>query len=452
MLPSFIIGQGNTLTHFRKSPLLPERWFLVLALIAVVATRIIVIHATPSNDDFIDLSIYCEVGELVVNGVDPYDVDARLDLRERLRLNDHGAAPYVKASKAGYDFYVTANLPASTLLYGLIEWLSGGSPHGWRFILISGDLAIALATFFFLRRVGVKLDTVETQIAFALSAVCYPSLIQWGTVLAEDKQLQTALMIALAGLLVSPGRSPRLNAASIGILGCLSVMFKGLGVFLAPFALYYFWGRPRREVFIAICAAAAVALPMILFFDFAFIVRMFNRAREGMTPLATSGSLHASPWSLIPYPWVFYARPIVSCALVGLTIAALVRGRIDLLNCSAAMSVVFVSLWLLGGSMDRMNVAMMFALACSATISVTTWRTLTIVNFLAQAPIYLAVFRHKQYAFGLDPEMPDAVATVIFVVSYFSVLFLSRSDQRLFNRGTAMPAAPPMARFSGAAY
>ena len=178
---------------------------------------------------------------------------------------------------------------------------------------------------------------------------------------------------------------------------------------------------------------------------------MFNRAREGMTPLATNGSLHASPWSLIPYPWVFYARPVASCALAGLMIAAFVRGKMDFLNCSAATSVVVVCLWLLGGSMDRMNVAMMFALACSATISVKEWRTLTIVNFLAQAPIYLAVFRHKQYALGLDPEMPDAVATVIFVASYFSVLFLSRSDRRLFNRGTAMPAAAPMARFSGAA-
>jgi hypothetical protein len=230
------------------------------------------------------------------------------------------------------------------------------------------------------------------------------------------------------------------------------VMFKALGVFLVPLALYYFWARPRQELFIAICAAAAVALPMMLFFDPAFIVWMFNRTRDASSALAAAGSLHGSPWSLIPQAWVFYARPIVCCALVGLTIAAFVRGRIDLLNCSAALSVVFVCLWLLTGSMDRMNIAMMFALICSATISVRAWQTLTIVNFLAQAPIYLAVFRHKQYALGLDPEMPDAVATVIFVVSYFSVLFLSRSDQRLFNRGTATPAAAPMAGFSGAAY
>jgi hypothetical protein len=447
-----MLGASSTLIDFLKSSILPARLFLLLAMVVLVVTRVVVIQATPSNDDFIDLSIYCEVGELVVNGVDPYDVEAKHDLREQLRLNDHGAAPYVKASKAGYDFYVTANLPAATLLYGLIEWLSQGSPHGWRVILIAGDLAIALATFFFLSRLGIKLDTVGTQLTFAVAVICYPSLMQWGTVLAEDKQFQTALMIALAGLLVAPGRSPRLNAVAIGVLGCLSLMFKALGIFLAPVALTYFWDRPRSELLIAVCAALAVALPMIVIFDPAFVARMLNRAREGTSAIAKVGSLHASPWSLVPNVWVFYARPIASCALVGLTIAAFVRGKIDLLNCSAAICVVFVCLWLLGGSMDRMNIAMMFALLCSATISVRAWQTLTIVNFLAQAPIYLAVFRHRQYALGLDPEMPDAVATVIFVVSYFAVLFLSRSDRPLFDRVTTMPATAPTAGFSRAAY
>ena len=284
-------------------PVLPAPWFLALALIALVVARIMIVHVTPANDDFIDLSIYCEVGELVVNGVDPYDTEAKRDLREQLRLNGHGAAPYVTASKGSYDFYVGANLPASTLLYGAIEWLSGGSAHGWRLILISGDLAIALAAFFFLRRVGIKLDKVETQVAFALSVIWYPSLIQWGTVLAEDKQLQIALMVALAGVLITAGRTPSLNAAAIGILGCLSVMFKVLGVFLAPVALCYFWSRPRRELLIAIGAALVIALPMILFFDVAFVVRMFNKFREGNGVLATVGSLHASPWSLLPNAW-----------------------------------------------------------------------------------------------------------------------------------------------------
>lgn len=180
---------------------------------------------------------------------------------------------------------------------------------------------------------------------------------------------------------------------------------------------------------------------MILFFDLAFVARMINRFREGTSPLAMAGSLHASPWSLIPISWATYARPIITCALVVLTMAAFVRGRIDALNCCAALSVVFACLWLLGGSMDRMNIAMMFALICTATMSVKAWQTLTLVNFLIQAPVYYAVFRHKQYALGLDPEMPDAVATAIFILSYFSVLFFSTSAAPALKQRTKTPDA-----------
>ena len=98
--------------------------------------------------------------------------------------------------------------------------------------------------------------------------------------------------------------------------------------------------------------------------------------------------------------------------------------------------------------MDRMNIAMMFALICSATISARTWQTLTLINFLVQVPIYLAVFRHKQYAFGVDPELPDAVATAIFVISYFSVLLFGKLDRRSMNPGVAIWRRAPMADFS----
>jgi hypothetical protein len=181
---------------------------------------------------------------------------------------------------------------------------------------------------------------------------------------------------------------------------------------------------------------------MILYFDLSFVARMFNRFREGASLPAAGASLHASPWSLVPMSWGIYTRPIASCALVALTIAAYARGRIDLLNCCAASCVVFTCLWLVGGSMDRMNVAMIFAIICSATISAKAWHTLTLINFLFQAPLYYAVFKHKQYAFGLDPEMPDAVATAVFLLSYFSVLLLSKS-RRSTNQATRMTRPVP---------
>jgi hypothetical protein len=218
-------------------------------------------------------------------------------------------------------------------------------------------------------------------------------------------------------------------------------MFKVLGIFLLPSAVKYFFDRPGRELVIATFTATVIALPLILYFDLAFITRMLTRLRDGGTPVPTPGVLHASPWSLIPDTWVFYARPLVCSTLAGLTIAAFVTGRINLLNCSAAICLVFTCLWLLGGSMDRMNIAMMFALTCTATMSVKSWQILTVANFLVQVPIYIAVFRHHQYALGLDPELPDAVATMIFIVFYFTMVFLrlreSSAHDPVEDRGVA---------------
>ena len=405
---------------------LPARRFLVLVITAIILTRVFLIWATPLNDRWIDLSIYQEVGELVVNGVDPYNPASKPELREKLRLNDHGAVPYVR--DGDYEYYISGNLPSSTALYGLIEWLSGGSDRGWRLILISGDVSIAMAAFFLLRRSGVKLETLNQQLAFTLGTVLYPSLLYWGTILAEDKQFQTALMLALAGLLMRRGRFSPSNAFWIGVIGGLSLLFKALGLFLAPVALRYFISRPKRELLFAVAAALVVALPLLLMFDLSFIDRMGTRLTLGSSTPLRADLLHASPWLLVPFRWVSLARPLLCSGLALASVGAYLRGRIDLLNCAAALALVFACLWITGGGMDRMNMAMMLALFCTATLSAALWQTLTWLNFLLQVPTYAVVLRHLQWTFGIDPEMPDAVTTAFFLLCYFSMMLSAASS------------------------
>jgi hypothetical protein len=412
-------------------------------VVVLIVVRVILIQATPIYDSAGDLSIYTEVGELVVNGVDPYNPDAKHDLREELRLNNHGVA---SLDKATYDYYVSGNLPASTALYGLIEWLSGGSgPHNWRLILISGDLALLFAAYFFLRRNGIDLGRLPAQFALALSTIWYPSLLFWGTAFPEDKQYQAALMLTLAALLTAPARKPRLNAALIGAVGSLSVLFKAFGFFLAPLAIQFFLRRPRRELIIAVIVGMIVALPLVFYFDLSFATRLLDRLRAGGAVL-TSHNFHGSPWQLPPYAWVFYARPAVSLMLVGLAIVAYYQSAIDLLNCIAALCVVFVCLWLVGGSMDRMNIAMIFALICTASLSVQTFLVLSALNCVFQLPIYVFVIKRMQYAYGIEFQMPDAVATTIFVIIYFAMLSF-----RLWKRRPAEGASELPTGFAPAA-
>ena len=93
-------GRANSARHFGSRLLRPwpPKYLIVWVVFWVVLTRGAIILT--SHDDLqMDLSIYQETGELVVNGIDPYDFDAKMDQREALRLNDHGAADYAKANK-----------------------------------------------------------------------------------------------------------------------------------------------------------------------------------------------------------------------------------------------------------------------------------------------------------------------------------------------------------------
>lgn len=403
--------------------MISPKYFLALVLIVIAITRGAVILTSHDNQQ-IDLSIYQETGELVVNGIDPYDFESNKAKRDALRSNRHGYNP----DFGSYDYYVSANLPASTVLYGLIEFVSGGNLTVWRLVLALGDIAIALAAYFFLQQIGIALDTLSKQITFSLAVIYYPSQIYWGLIVAEDKQFQTALMLLAAGLLVPTAKQHRLSdSARIGLVGALSIMFKAFGIFLLPLAMQYFARRRWANFITAACVFIAVVAAFAICFNSSFISLMLSRVIGGST--STAVTFHGSPWLLLPASVVVYARPALCVLLGALVLAGYLRQRIDLLNCCAAACLIFATLWIVGGSMDRMNIAMIFALFALASMSVRAWQTLTLFNFVPQVVIYglLMARAHQLNFFG--PETPDAIATAIFVILYFFALFrVARHD------------------------
>jgi hypothetical protein len=105
---------------------------------------------------------------------------------------------------------------------------------------------------------------------------------------------------------------------------------------------------------------------------------------------STSPPGHSSPWILLPSETaVFYLKPLISFAALASCVFAWVKKKIDLLNLLAATLVIFVCLWITTGSMDRMNIAMIFALMCLATLSLDLWLKLAIANTLVQVATYV---------------------------------------------------------------
>jgi hypothetical protein len=256
--------------------------------------------------------------------------------------------------------------------------------------------------------------------------IYYPSAIQWGVIYAEDKQFQTALMLLLAGLVIkSASKAPAATAIAIGAVASFGILFKALGVFLVPSVLNYFRARPRHELILALVFATIIAACVFLYFGTAFVSLMAARAVGASSALAAS---HGSPWTLLPLAAAHYARPALCAILLVCVSLAYCYQKIDLLNLCAAACVIFTCLWITSGSMDRMNMAMIFAMMSLATVSVGKWRTLVTVNFACQIPIYLVVIaKLNELKWLVFPERSDAIATTIFLTSYFAIMFLPPS-------------------------
>ena len=74
------------------------------------------------------------------------------------------------------------------------------------------------------------------------------------------------------------------------------------------------------------------------------------------------------------------------------------------------------------GSMDRMNMAMIFAMFSIASLSHAGWRQLVAFNVCVQLPIYAIMIGRAGWLNFVNGETPDAIATLLFLVSYVWVM------------------------------
>ena len=373
--------------------------------------------ATPRSADFLDPRIYQGAGQTVLAGVNPYDVAARQSLRQHLRatMTAPGTEDFT-GTQESWDYYVSGNPPASTALYALFEAIAHGSRLVWRLLLVLGDVALLLGLIALLRTVNGGMETAGTQLAVFCLAVINPVLIVSGCAIPEDKQLQTALMLYAASLLLSPATTSARQALWSGFVFSLSVFFKLFGVFLFPLWLV----RVRQEGWRfalwsgfggLVPAAAALAA-----FGHYFVGAMAARGVQN----SIRGAEHGSPWVLLPIGGNAYL--VAKIVTVGLFCALLLRlfakRRIDVLNLCAGINVAVVCVWLDKGAINRMNIAIIFAVAALASLS-RAWFAYLSVGLVAVSTVAYAV------AFGVlraHPDSVDSILVLLFVLSYVTVL------------------------------
>ena len=396
--------------------------FLMFIAVAIIVSRLTLIIASPSLDRLPDLSIYRATGELVANGINPYVFSAAPASREAIRRKWIAVEPRFSHDKARFNYYVSSNLPASSALYGLIYYLFGDDAFMWRLSFVLGDLLIFVGAATLLYVTRNRLDQWADRLGLFLLCVIYPSLLIQGTLIAEDKQFQTGLVLIVSALLVRQMTESKATTVVVGLLFSLGVLFKFVGTFLSPLFIIRYFRQPVQRLVISGLSGLVLLVFAFAFFGPDFVLTMAGRAEIG----SLSVPQQASPWQLfsaLDLTTLYLIRNLVVGFFVGLLCLAIVFRRIDLLNFCAALTVLFLAFWLMNGAINRINIGMLFAMFCVLARLPIAGVLLVIFNTIAQAIIYpsvIFILREKIDYF-------DDVVVALFVASYIVALIIMGS-------------------------
>ncbi len=191
--------------------------FCLLAFVLAIGLRVNLIKHSPTSDSNIDLDIYRAGGALISHGINPWDFNQKKEIRKNLRLASKDEL--IKKTQAGWDYYASANLPFSLLLFGSIHLISD-SPRAYRltFALADSLLSSLLVLFVILHwpplanhaEKSQRLDLISRRwdLAFVWSALgCFWIFLYliywlWGNYIVLHG------LVALGGLLVFAGVAP----------------------------------------------------------------------------------------------------------------------------------------------------------------------------------------------------------------------------------------------------
>lgn len=343
------------------------------AAVLALAIRVILVFVSPRATYFnTDLEIYRLGGQLVRAGINPYDPRDGVALRATLRAQT--ISPTLRTTQANWDYEVSTNLPFNLLYFGAIDWLWDDALC-YRIVFAVVDSVLAALVMAFVLRHWPQAPRMEAAAAGLALGACSLVMLQWGVHSPQDKGAELLLMVAGLLCLFSSRRSLSLYGSAVFI--GLSVAFKGIGICLFPLGCYVIFRRGEhrwRNVIVFALIALVTASAWHLRYVPGVITMMADRVGEDTT-IAT----HASPFTWITTEadyrtHVDSAKALLQVVRVGTLAAflaplalALLRRRISAETATAVLLVVFTCVFFVGGSLDRMNIAILSAILLIGT-------------------------------------------------------------------------------------
>lgn len=403
-------------------------WCFLIA----ISIRVLFIYCTPNRIEDTDLHIYRDAGQLVVNGVNPYNFSDNVNLRQQLRTDKDNYDEYVCSDQDKWDYYANSNLPLATLFFGGIEYCFE-SPMAFRyfFALFDSILAVVIIAFVLNKwqyrlpynRIINKLPSKLQQnypllIGLSLGALS-PNLFLWGTYIPEPKG--TGLLLILSSIYFSDSSNKKLSIFVSPVLLGFSVAIIGLGVSIIPLCLYNLYKNNvngyRNIVFYCLISFLSCAICLAPFLP-ELLEMMFSRMRFAVQTEPQHGSMWSELFKMFPNSWLLI-KNVFMIIFISINIIGFLRKRLNVAVLSANLLYLFTIIYLMNGSMDRMSISivtLIILLGYSQFFRITTLLWLVYLLYGIFSFFY-------SYFFGLRQDF-DGVFVFLFTAFYFAFLIV----------------------------
>ena len=391
---------------------------VVFVFFLALIVRLLLILTNHTKNKFTDLNIYRETGQLVKSGINPYKYTEDLEIRNKLRLDTIAYDPSVSQTQESWDYYTSSNLPMSSLHYGLIDKITNSNPVAFRIIFSFFDSVLSVIVVLFLIKYWKLTSTWLNLILVLGAAALSPTLLLWGSIIPEDKGLQTLFMLLAVWL--AKDKKWILSSVLLGI----SVAYKGLGIFISPLCLFFIMGQPENIFRINSSQLKKGAIYTLLSLFFAaiwflpympeVISMMLARLSSNLNVDPGHGSIWTSVYKSFPGNWVYIKSTLIIVISLIWSYAFLFK-KLNIPAISLFLLVLFVDIMLLQGSLDRMNIGIMISMILFCFIDIKYCRILVWYTIIASWPLYIR---------SLINGNPDETIDGLFTIGYLIIFTL----------------------------
>jgi len=437
----FLIGISYFFFQFARRS--DTQYWVGVIFLAALGIRLCIILFSPFTNLFVDIGMYQDMGQLVINGANPYDFNNETALRAILRTDERAYVASTSATQTHWNYNTSSQLPFFELFMGWIELLY---PHLYTYRLIFAwidsltCLCVLLIvtqnwvkpiSYFFGKKIGLTNLSINHFLiitAVAISVVS-PIFLRSGTLIPNIKGNLTFLILAAVFLSYQRLNRERIWLSAI-FLG-LSVSFMALGIFVVPLILRNLYSKSvnHRAFFIDASLYITIALFSCFFWFIPFYEGLLHMIQYRLKA-GTTVPLHGSIWRFVAASTPAFWQTIKTGAIILFVLVHLVgiwRKKLSLEIITASLFLLFVQLLTTDGSMDRLNISLMvcvclygFTQQCAHSVLV----PLYVLGGALSVSVSLAVGAFEKIA-GYQPfeySLTDSVFNALFLIVYLFLI------------------------------